>query len=51
MHAALIKRELLALNPMRIPGLIYWREHLASVPNMTRVIREHLQVAGVSYKD
>jgi lipopolysaccharide biosynthesis protein len=47
MRCPYIKRELLAVNPMRIPGLIYWREHLASVSEYDpEMIREHLQVTG-----
>jgi lipopolysaccharide biosynthesis protein len=47
MRCPYIKRELLAVNPMRIPGLIYWREHLASVSDYDpEMIREHLQVTG-----
>jgi lipopolysaccharide biosynthesis protein len=47
MRCPYIKRELLAVNPMRIPGLIYWREHLASVSDYDpEMIREHLQVIG-----
>jgi hypothetical protein len=38
---------LLAVNPMGIPGLIYWREHLARVSDYdAEMIREHLQVTG-----
>lgn len=47
MRCPFIKRELLAVNPMGIPGLIYWREHLARVSDYDpEMIREHLQVTG-----
>jgi len=42
-----IKRELLAVNPMGIPSLIYWREYLAGVSDYNPdMIREHLQVTS-----
>lgn len=45
MRCPFIKRELLAHNPMRVPGLIYWREALARVSDYDpEFILEHLRV-------
>jgi lipopolysaccharide biosynthesis protein len=47
MRCPFLKRELLAHNPMGVPGTISWRQAVAQVSDYdTEMIREHLQVVS-----